>query len=176
MPGAVFLQGDDVALRTIEEEDLEFLRDTINDPRVRRFLSMRDPVNLHQEREFFEEVVASENGVNLLVTVDGEAAGTVGLHPEGGPNVTAEIGLFLAEAYWGNGYGTEASELLTDYAFDARRFHRVTARVYEPNVASARIWEKLGFRHEATFREADFNDGEYVDVRLYAVLEDEWRD
>lgn len=175
MPGAVYLEGDGVTLRTIEEEDLEFIRDSIDAPAVRRYLASRLPVNLDQEREFYESVICEDEHVNLLICTDGEAAGTIGLHPADSVSGSGELGLFLAEEYWGQGLGTEASRLLTDYAFRERRFHRVTARVIEGNVGSRRIWEKLGFRHEATFREADFEDGEYVDVRLYAVLEDEWR-
>jgi RimJ/RimL family protein N-acetyltransferase len=102
--------------------------------------------------------------------------GTVGLHPRGGDaGVTAEVGLFLAEPFWGEGYGTEAARLVTDYAFDERRHHRVVARVFEGNDGSRRIWEKLGYRHEATHRETMYFDGEYVDERIYAVLEAEWR-
>lgn len=174
MPGALYLDGDDVSLRTVEEEDLPFLRDAINDPEVRRYLPNRTPINLDAEREFYENVVASEGQVNLLVCSDGDPAGTIGLDPADAVGGTGEIGLFLAPEFWGRGHGTEAARLMTDYAFRERRLHRVTARVLEPNVGSRRIWEKLGYRHEATMREADFNDGEYVDVHRFAVLEGEW--
>lgn len=176
MPGSVFLEGARVELRTIEEEDLPFLRNTLNDPTVRRYLYPRPPFNLEQEREYFENVVSDDENVNFLVTVDGEAAGTIGLMPADAVTGTTEIGLFMAEGWWGEGYGTEAAELCTSYAFDERRLHRVIARVVAGNEASNRVWEKLGYRHEATFREAVFIEGEYRDVNLYAVLEDEWRE
>jgi len=176
MPGAAYLRGEDVTLRTVEEEDLPFLRDTINDPDVRRYLPSRTPINLDQEREFYEGVVSAEGAVNLLICVDGDSAGTIGLEPADSVSGSSEIGLFLSPEFWGEGYGTEASQLITEYAFAERRLHRVTARVLEPNVGSRRIWEKLGYRHEATFREADFAAGEYVDVYLYAVLAEEWFD
>ena len=174
MPGAVYLEGEDVVLRTIEEGDLPFLRDTINHPAVRRYLPSRLPINLEQEREFYETVVSDDGAANLLVCVDGEAVGTIGLEPADAVAGTGEIGLFLAPEFWGRGYGTEASRLVTDFAFAERRLHRVVARVLAPNVGSARIWETLGYRREATLREADFADGEYVDVYLFAVLEGEW--
>ena len=56
------------------------------------------------------------------------------------------------------------------------RKHRVVARVFEGNTGSQRVWEKLGFRHEAVHEEAQFMDGEYVDVHFYAVLKHEWFD
>ena len=101
-------------------------------------------------------------------------AGAVGLESIDDVNGSAEIGLFLAEGFWGAGHGTEAARLLTDYAFRERRLHRVFARVRSGNEGSARIWEKLGYRHEATHRRAVFHEGEHVDVELYAALADEW--
>ncbi|MDZ7700930.1 MAG: GNAT family protein [Halobacteriales archaeon] len=180
MSGAVYLEGDDVVLRTIEEDDLPFLRDAINDPDVRRYLPSRLPLNLDGEREFYEEVVVGDDeSLNLLIwTDDGDGerrAGTIGVHGLGLVDGSCEIGLFLVPDAWGEGIGTEASRLVTEWAFDDRGRHRVTARVTEGNVGSQAIWEKLGFRHEATFREAVFHEGEYVDQHLYAVLADEWR-
>ena len=174
MPGPIFLEGDRVELRTVEEEDLDFLQATINDQSVRHYLGARDPINGHQEQEWYEERCSDDENVNLLICTDGEPAGTVGLHPQDPVGITDEIGIFLAQEFWGEGYGTEASRLLTDYAFRERRTHRVMARVFEGNQGSKRIWEKLGFRQEGTFAEAEYVDGEYVDVYFFAVTRDEW--
>jgi RimJ/RimL family protein N-acetyltransferase len=176
MPGAVYLESDHVTLRTIEEEDLPFLRDTINDPAVRRYLGSRGPYNLAQEEAFFENAVTDEDTLNLLVCRDGDPAGTVGLQTLTSSDGTSEIGIFLAEAFWGEGVGTEAARLVTDHAFRERGRHRVEARVIEGNEASRRLFEALGYRHEATMREAAFRDGAYVDMHWYAVLAEEWLD
>jgi len=176
MPGATYLAGETVTLCTVEEADLEFLRETINDPAVRKYLGRRGPINLEQEREWFEEEASDGENLHLLVTVDGERAGTVGLHPRVPENGSTEVGIFLAKAYWGEGYGTEAVELVVDDAFDEGWAHRVAARIVDGNEASRRLFEGLGFRHEATFGEATFHRGSYTDVHWYAVLEGEWRD
>ncbi|MFC4408128.1 GNAT family N-acetyltransferase, partial [Haloarchaeobius iranensis] len=86
----------------------------------------------------------------------------------------AEIAISIAPEHWGNGYATEASELIVDYAFTERNLHRLQARVIEPNDASASVWEKLGFTREGTLRENQFYEGEYVGTRYYGLLEDEW--
>lgn len=176
MPGAVYLESDDVTLRTIEKEDLPFLRNTINDPAVRRYLGSRGPYNLAQEQEYFENIASEDDELNLLVCADGDPAGTIGLHPLNPAEGSSEIGLFLAEEHWGQGLGTEASRLVTDHAFLERAHHRVMARVIEGNAASRALWESLGFRHEATMQEAAFHMGEHVDVYWYAVLAREWLD
>lgn len=174
MPGAVFLRGDSVTLRTIEEEDVEFLRDAINDPEVREGLTTAHPINAEQEREYFEERVSNEEDVNLAICVDGEIMGTIGLHDIDQRAGNCEIGIWLAPEFHGRGFGTEASRLLIQYTFDELRMHRVLARVLAANEASARVWEKLGFEEEGVHRDEAFTGGEYVDMRYFSVLEDEW--
>ncbi|WP_132058305.1 GNAT family N-acetyltransferase [Halorussus amylolyticus] len=174
MPGAVFLRGDSITLRTVEDEDVEFLRDAINDPDVREGLTTAKPINAEQEREYFEERISSDEDVHLLVCADGEATGSIGLYDIDHRMGHCEIGLWLAAEYHGRGYGTEASRLVTDYAFRELRMHRVMARVLAHNDASRRIWEKLGFEQEGVHRDEAYHDGEYVDVRYYGVLDDEW--
>ncbi|MCD2198831.1 GNAT family N-acetyltransferase [Halobacterium sp. KA-4] len=175
MPGRPFLEGDAVDLCAVAEDDLEFLRETLNDPAVWPSLSARTPLTAKQEREWYEEHASADNGsVDFVVAVDDQPIGSVGVNDADDVNGSAEVGLFLAEEFWGNGYGTEAGRLVTQYAFAQHRRHRVVARVFEHNDASARIWEKLGFELEGTHRDEAFVDGEYRDVRYYSVLEDEW--
>ncbi|NIB99743.1 GNAT family protein [Halobacterium sp. R2-5] len=194
MPGRPFLEGDTVDLCAVAEDDLDFLRETLNDPAVWPSLSARTPLTEQQEQEWYEERASDENGdVNFVVAVDArnsrsdsdvhqnatrsegiQPVGSVGVHGLDDVDGGAEVGLFLGEEFWGNGYGTEAGRLATDYAFAQHRRHRVLARVFEDNEASARIWEKLGFELEGTHRDEVYVDGEYKDVRYYSVLEDEW--
>lgn len=175
MPGPVFLHGERVDLCVVSEDDLDFLARTVNSPAVWRMIGSRTPHTQKQEEEWYEEYVSDEDSsVNFVIVVDDTPIGSLGLHGIDDVNGSTEIGIFLAEEYWGDGYGTEAARLATDYAFAQHRRHRVVARVFEFNDASANVWEKLGFELEGTHRDEMFVDGEYHDVRYYGVLEDEW--
>lgn len=174
MPGAIFLEGDNVELRTVEEEDLEFIRDAYNHPEVREYMSHSRPFNLDQEREFFEEVVKSEESVNLAICLDGETIGLVEIKEE--EEGVGEIGIWIGPEHQGEGYGSEASELLADYAFNELPYHKLVARAWQDNEASQGIWEKLGFEQEGKLREQVFNDGRYGDVYIYGLLRDEWEE
>nr|WP_227379494.1 GNAT family protein [Haladaptatus halobius] len=124
-----------------------------------------------------EEQVTDDESISLLVCVgedQTEPAGTIGLDQATPVDGSTEISIVLAPEFWGEGYGTEASRLLTTYAFEERRIHRVEAVAVDENVDSCRIWEKLGYRQEGHLKEAAYHQGEYMDLRLYAVLEDEW--
>ncbi len=174
MPGSVFIEGDDVNLRTIEEEDLPFLQQAVNDPRVWRAIGWPHPVNAAQEETFFEEQVCDREKVNLLVTVSEEPVGIVSLQAFNHELGRAELGYWIAPEFHDHGYGSEAAALLVTYGFDQRALNRIEARVFEFNDASQGLLESLGFTHEGTLRERQFVDGERQDVLWYGVLADEW--
>lgn len=62
-------------MRTIEKEDIEFLRDNINNAEIRSHITDRKPVNMEQERGFFEEVISSDDDVHLAICKDEEMVG-----------------------------------------------------------------------------------------------------
>lgn len=172
MPGAAFLEGDRLTLSTVEEDDLPFLVDLTNDPDVRRSTSGHAPRNLRDRREWFESLGEGDD-VALLARAEGERVGLVsldGVHETWG---RAEVGYTVAPAHWGNGYATEAVELLVAYAFDERRLHKVAARTYATNAASERVLEKAGFEREATLACEAFVDGEYVDLHCWRRFAEE---
>ena len=83
MPGTVFLEGDKINLRTIEKEDIEFLRNGVNHPDVRVYMGNRRPQNLENEEDFFEEQICNEDAVHLLISRDEERIGIISLIPQG---------------------------------------------------------------------------------------------
>lgn len=74
----------------------------------------------------------------------------------------------------GRGLGSESVQLLTDHLFATNAAERVGATCDVDNVASYRLLEKLGFRHEGTLRSALFHHGRWHDVRVYGVIRAEW--
>ena len=54
--------------------------------------------------------------------------------------------------------------------------HRVELEVYDFNPRAMRCYEKAGFRHEGTRRQALFRDGRYHDTHHMAILYEEFQD
>jgi RimJ/RimL family protein N-acetyltransferase len=174
MPGPVFAKGDDVTLRTVEEDDLEFVQSARNDPAIRQPLTLNRAMNAEQAREFFEDAYSTEGSASLLACVDEEPVGMVVLFDEDDVTGTATLAYWLAPDYWGNGYATEAAGLICEHGFAERRLNKIRADVIEPNDGSQRVLEKLGFAEEGLLREEKFVRGEHVDVHRYGLLADEW--
>ncbi|MEC0343729.1 GNAT family N-acetyltransferase [Peribacillus frigoritolerans] len=65
-----------------------------------------------------------------------------------GPLQSALIGYYLDQKNNGNGYTTEAVNLVIDYAFRTLSLHRIEAGVMPNNIGSIRVLEKAGFLKE----------------------------
>lgn len=173
MPGPLFRRGDRVELRTVEKEDVGFLQELVNDPRVRRGTGQVDPINRIEEEEYVESL-GEDDGVSTLVCVEGEPVGVIGFDEPNEVWGTAEIGYMIAPEAWGNGYATDALRELCGHAFEGQRLAKVSAKAYETNEASRRVLEKAGFTEEGVLREEAFVQGERVDVHRYGLLAGEF--
>lgn len=108
---------------------------------------------------------------NLVLTHDDEAIGGIGLRlQEDVHRLSAEVGYWLSESYWGRGIVAQALKLFTDYAFANFPFERIYAGVFERNPASVRVLEKAGYEYEATLRRGVVKDGLVMDELIYTVL------
>jgi ribosomal-protein-alanine N-acetyltransferase len=175
MPGTVFLEGEKINLRTVEEEDADFLQSGVNHPKVRVWMSNTRPQNLEDEKEFIEEIVSDDDSINLLICRDGNSKGIISLNDKDDEGKVGELGIWLHPDFHENGFGTEAAELLTNHAFNQLNYHKICARAQKQNQPSIRIWEKLGFEKEGEFREHTYAQGEYQNVVYLGVLQGEWQ-
>ena len=107
----------------------------------------------------------------FAIVVDGQAAGGIGfvLQPDV-ERVSAELGYWLGEPFWGRGITTEAVAAVTRYAVDQHQLTRIFALPYAYNAASCRVLEKAGFVLEARLRRSAIKDGQIVDQFQYAYV------
>jgi RimJ/RimL family protein N-acetyltransferase len=75
---------------------------------------------------------------------------------------------------WRKGYGTEALDLLLEYAFSELNLYRLGAEIAEYNLGAKRLFEKAGFIEEVRRRQALSRDGRRWDLLLYGLLRQEW--
>lgn len=109
---------------------------------------------------------------NLAISVDGEAVGGVSLmlHDDV-ERLSAEIGYWLGEAFWGRGIMSAAVRASTEYAFSTFRLTRVYALPFARNAASLRVLEKAGYTREGVLRRSVVKDGEILDQVVFAVTD-----
>ena len=172
MQNTTFLEGERVTLRPVERDDAEFLQRAHNAPELRVPVGYSQPTNLAQVESNIEDDVESEETISLLVCLDDEPIGYVGVnHLEW---TTPFLAAWFLPEYQREGYGREAVSLLLDYVFSTFEKPGVHAHAFEFNEASMGLLESLGFVQEGRFRNNRFIGGEYVDAVHYGLLREEW--
>jgi ribosomal-protein-alanine N-acetyltransferase len=103
--------------------------------------------------------------------VDGQAVGTIsftlGRNVE---RISAEVGYWISQAYWGRGIATAAVQAVTAFAMAEHGLTRVFALPFAENAASCRVLEKAGFTREARLRKSAQKAGRVKDQYLYAFV------
>lgn len=81
---------------------------------------------------------------------------------------SAKLGYWIGEPYWGNGYCTEATIAIVEFAFNDIGVKKVFAEHLTSNTASGRVMQKSGLRHVASAEVPDRNK-ELVKVEIYEI-------
>jgi ribosomal-protein-alanine N-acetyltransferase len=102
---------------------------------------------------------------------NGKMIGTVGFTSFDLPNRSAEVGYVIAPAYQGQGIATEALTRVIAFGFEKCALSRISAVCRRGNLASLRVMEKCGLKHEGVLRSAVLAKGEMRDVHVSAITE-----
>jgi RimJ/RimL family protein N-acetyltransferase len=139
---------EDVRLRDVVEDDLEFLLAYEHDPEaVRRSRFTPRPRDAFL-RHWKTKVLGDDTVFVQAVTVDGEVAGSVVAWWEGDRRF---LGYWLGRRYWGRGIGSRALALF----LQRERNRPLYADPAGANTGSVRLLEKHGFQRTGTVRHGE---------------------
>lgn len=165
------LDGRRVRLRPIGPADAAAIYASLDEPEARRLTGTHATFTLADVEAHCARVAAAEDRWDYAIVRDGAAIGEAVLLDADAPNRTIGFRIALWDpATRGQGFGHEAAALLVDFAFRSLGFNRVELDVFAFNERARRLYERLGFVHEGTRREALIWDGERVDCHIMALL------
>ncbi|MDQ3540562.1 MAG: GNAT family N-acetyltransferase, partial [Chloroflexota bacterium] len=105
-----------------------------------------------------------------------EAIGSVGLIDIDYQHRFAETGsMFWQTKYRNAGYGSEAKQLLLEWAFEELDLHMLQSWVYFPNTRSAAALRKQGYKEAGRINWLYSHDGRFDNFVLFDLLREEWR-
>ena len=111
----------------------------------------------------------------IRLTSENRLAGYAQLENIDWTHGAAQLTLAIGDpADWGHGYGSEALQLMTRYAFHELNLHRIGAPVFEYNERGVKMLERAGFREEVRRREFIHRDGKRWDLIRMGLLRAEW--
>jgi ribosomal-protein-alanine N-acetyltransferase len=159
------------SIRPWQESDAAALVKYANNRKI--WANLRDgfhfPYNAEHARAFLDLVGRQNPTTYFAIATPEEAIGSIGLSlGQDVHRLTAEMGYWLAEPFWGRGIMSEAVARFTDAAFAAFELVRIYAEPYATNTNSCRILEKAGFTFEGRLRSSVIKDGKILDQLMYA--------
>ena len=88
---------------------------------------------------------------------------------------SAYLGYQVGSPFAGQGYMTEAIQLVLRYAFDKMKLHRLEANIQPNNAASIALVKRAGFRKEGYSRKYLKVGGRWRDHERWAIVAEDWR-
>lgn len=170
----VNIEGDLVSLGPLRRDLIPLYLRWINDFGTTRTLAIQNrPMTLEEETAWFDSK-ASASGEHAFTIYERSSGGPIGncdLFKVDFRNRRGEVGLMIGEPdARGKGYGTEAMQLLLDFAFTALGLNSVMLQYYEFNPAARRCYEKAGFHESGRWRQSLWSGGRFWDQIFMDVL------
>lgn len=162
-----------VELRKIEHVSPHIICELANNYKIA--INLRDifphPYTHDDAVAFIELAKTGALGYVFGIYAENEFVGCCSLIPQSDVyRINAEIGYWIGEQYWRNGYATEAVKQLVAIAFNQLGIHRVYANIFEYNVASMRVLEKIGFEKEAIIKLSVIKEGRIFNEYIYSIM------
>jgi len=174
----VKLQGERIYLAALERHDCKKLyadfEYEFDKPTERLYIGH----SVEGSDNWFDDIqkVQGKQHVRLGIFLnDGTVIGDVALQDIDEWNRSCSIGIGIAKIKnRRSGYGKEAISLIIDYGFFNIGLERIVAKTLEPNIASQKSFERLGFTLEGTERQAIYFSGKRYNRLNYGLLAEEW--
>ena len=174
------LIGERIILRSLKFSDAKNIYLNIQDKRiVENTLRIPWPYKLGDATGFIKATQKSQRkksefvfGIELKDKK--EVVGCIGLHHVDFEHKNTEIGYWLGSKYWNQGIMTEAGKLVLNFAFKKLKLHRVWGDAFSNNLASQKVFEKLGFKKEGFRRQVCWRFGRWKDDVCFGLLAEEF--
>lgn len=165
-------------LRKVNPGDAEAIYAYASRPDVTAYLSWPAHRSLEDTYLFIQgllyryaEGTAADWGI--VLKDEGRFLGSIGFANISRLHGYGEVGYVLHPDYWGRGIVTEALSAVIDFAF-THGLNRIEANHAVENPASGRVMEKAGMTFEGILRKRCCLQGQYRDMKMYAILREEW--
>jgi RimJ/RimL family protein N-acetyltransferase len=141
-----------LVMRAPAKRDLDGVVKLANNIRVAEMTATIPHPYTRKDAESWLEKVSSGRGYSLVLYAKAEKRTLVGVAGFGhrGEESNPEIGYWIGEPFWRQGFATEASRALIDHAFTETEIDALSASCRVQNDASRRVIEKCGFSWVST--------------------------
>lgn len=137
--------------------------------------NMQSVEQIHNYSKFALQRNADGLEAGFVIFENDKLIGRIGINRIVKENKIGEIGYWIIESAQGRGIITECSRTMLSYGFKELNLNRIEIKCAVENIKSARVPEKLNFKKEGVLRQAEYLNGDFVDLYLFSLLKNEWQ-
>ncbi len=170
-----FISGSKICLREVHREDLELFKLWRNDANLTKNFRTVGPI-VSQDWYWNNIVLSDKHKVFTIIKKENQIPiGEIRTSFINWVDGTGEIGILLNPIEKQKGYGSEALDLILDFAFNRLRLNRIEAQYLETNIPSAKLFKKAGFTIEGILRHTKYFDDSYHNSVVASILASEYK-
>lgn len=167
------ISGTKITLRKLKRSDASSIYNNAKNKEISWHTSLPYPYKLSHAKEFINRChqnYRNKSAYDFGIEKAGKIIGMISLIKVDFNNRNAEVGYWLGKKYWRKGITEEALKLIIDFGFNSLNLKRIYARVMHPNIASAKLLEKVGFKLEGKLRKHVFRNNKWMDELYFGLL------
>lgn len=173
------LETDRLRLRQLSRLDERAVFEIRNDYQVTKYNIGDAYTQIGQAQKLIQNIrteYAEHKTIRWGITLkpDNMVIGMVGFNYWDHIDHRGSIGFDLRQDKWRKGIMTEAVREVIHFGFQKMGLNRIEADASIYNVGSITLLQKVGFVQEGVQREQYFEDGNYHDLVLFALLKRDW--
>lgn len=172
----ITLKGENIYLRALEPNDLEFVYALENDETIWEVSNTQTPYSRFLIRQYLENAhqdiyEAKQLRLAICKEEDFPAIGLIDLFEFDPKNNRAGIGILIGDIEnRGQGIGSEALGLLIQYAFHQLNLNQLFANIDVENESSISLFTKFGFEKIGVKKQWNLVNGKYKDEALFQLI------
>ncbi len=171
----ITLKGENIYLRALEPEDLDFVHEVENDESIWELSNTQTPFSKYLIKQYIENAHKDIYEVKQLRLVissyKDKPLGMIDVFDFDFKNKRAGIGILLKEVKdRGKGYGVEALQLLINYCFTRLDLHQLYCNISEDNNASIKLFEKQGFLEIGLKKDWNYSHDSFKNEYLFQLI------
>ena len=169
------LIGNNIKLRALEPEDLDFLYQIENNDSFWEVSHTQTPFSKYILKQYLENAhldIFEAKQLRLLIEekTTKKQLGMIDLFDFNPKHQRAGIGILIHPSYQQKGYASEALGLLIDYCFSHLNLHQLYANITSDNFKSISLFEKQNFKKIGVKKDWIITKGKFKDEILFQLI------
>jgi len=165
------INGNGLYLSPLNTEDFDLYCKWLNDPDLGPFIDTASKIfSIEREKEVLAKLANENSYLAIVLNENDEMIGDCSVMNIDTISRSAELGMIIGEKKnRNNGYGSEVLKILIQYCFEILNLNSLYGRIFDFNIPSRKLCEKIGFkecgvRHDAYYVNGCYHDEIFVEL------------